>query len=399
MLSLNTTNNSWTQVSSTKASGSLFTTTENKAYMLFYSGPYNQAGTYITSGTATSTLSATGTLRTGNVVLSSLGTGWHMIGNPYASSVNIGSVAKSGLNAGGYTWNPGGAGTGVFTPITLSSGVTIQSGQAFFVYSTAGAGSLTFEEADKVSSSSNSVFRTEEDVIEGDLKIELNKYVAGNTELNDVAIVNYKSRTEAGLPKLAQFYENMSIYQDHVDYGMTTRTLNNGEDNIQLRLWQMKESSYQIKIDLSSMKLPAGSTAVLQDAFLNKETTLSTTEANKIDFNVTSTASSTGQRFRIVLRRANVPVTSTEAPSYQIYPNPVQKGSSMQLEFRNQEAGKYEVVIYSMTGVRVQKAVVGHNGGTAIQQVTLDQRLSAGSYLVEVVGEDGMKKQLKLVLQ
>jgi hypothetical protein len=180
---------------------------------------------------------------------------------------------------------------------------------------------------------------------------------------------------------------------------MTTRTLNNGEDNIQLRLWQMKESSYQIKIDLSSMKLPAGSTAVLQDAFLNKETTLSTTEANKIDFNVTSTASSTGQRFRIVLRRANVPVTSTEAPSYQIYPNPVQKGSSMQLEFRNQSAGKYEVVIYSMTGVRVQKAVVGHNGGTAIQQVTLDQRLSAGSYLVEVVGEDGMKKQLKLVLQ
>jgi hypothetical protein len=161
----------------------------------------------------------------------------------------------------------------------------------------------------------------------------------------------------------------------------------------------MKEANYQIKIDLSSMKLPAGSTAVLQDAFLNKEITLSTTEANKVDFNITSNSASSGQRFRIILRRADLPVTSTETPTYQIYPNPVQKGSNMQLEFRNQEAGKYEVVIYSMTGVRVQKAVVGHNGGTAIQQVSLDQRLSAGSYLVEVIGEDGLKKQLKLVLQ
>jgi hypothetical protein len=161
----------------------------------------------------------------------------------------------------------------------------------------------------------------------------------------------------------------------------------------------MKEASYPIKRDLSSMTLPAGSTAVLQDAFLNKETTLSTTEANKIDFNVTSTASSTGQRFRIVLRRANVPVTSTETPAYQIYPNPVQKGSNMQLEFRNQEAGKYEVTVFSMTGVAVQKSVIRHNGGTFVQPILLDQRVSSGNYLVEIAGEKGSRKQVKLNIQ
>ena len=170
-------------------------------------------------------------------------------------------------------------------------------------------------------------------------------------------------------------------------------------DLIQLRMWQMNEAAYQLNIDLSSLKLPAGSTAVLQDAFLNQETVLSVTEANKVDFSVDANAASSGQRFSIVLRRANVPVTSTETPRFQIYPNPVVKGTPIQLEFRNQEAGKYEVLVYSMTGVTVQKSVVRHNGGTAIQPVTLDQRLSSGNYLVEVISENGLRKQVKLTLQ
>jgi hypothetical protein len=321
-----------------------------------------------------------------------------MIGNPYASSIRTNAFSRTSLNTGGYVWNPGGAGTGVFTPITLTTAYVIQSGQAFFVYSN-GGGALGFTEAAKVSSSSSSVFRTEENPIEGDLKIELNKYVAGTTELNDVVIVNYKSRAEAGLPKLAQFYENMSIYQNSVDYGMTTRTLNNGEDNIQLRLWQMNKANYQIKIDLSSMRLPAGSSAVLQDAFLNKETPLSITDVNKVDFSVDANAASSGQRFSVVLRRASAPVTSTETPRFHIYPNPVEKGSNMQLEFRNQEAGKYEVTVYSMTGVAVQKSVIRHNGGTIVQPILLDQRVSSGNYLLEITGENGSRKQVKLTVQ
>jgi hypothetical protein len=283
-------------------------------------------------------------------------------------------------------------------PITLTAVNVIQSGQAFFVYSN-GGGSLGFTESAKVSGGSNSYFRTEENPIEGDLKIELNKYVVGNTELNDVAIVNYKSRTEAGLPKLAQFYENMSIYQDNVDYGMTTRTLNNGEDQIQLRLWQMNQANYQIKIDLSSMRLPAGSTAVLQDAFLNKETPLSITEANKVDFSVDANTMSSGQRFRIVLRRNNAPVTSTETPRFQLYPNPVEKGHAIQISFRNQLAGKYTVTLFTIAGVRVQQEVIGHAGGTAVQSLKLSSRLASGTYIAEISGINGVHEKVKVVVE
>jgi hypothetical protein len=199
--------------------------------------------------------------------------------------------------------------------------------------------------------------------------------------------------------KLAQIYENLSIRENNSDYGVASHSLVNGEDVIQLRIWQMEQANYQFRIDLSSMKLPAGSVAVLKDAYLNKETPLQLSGDNLVDFNVDSKEASSGQRFSVILRRANVPVTSTETPRFQIYPNPVVKGTPIQLEFRNQEAGKYEVLVYSMTGVTVQKSVVRHNGGTAIQPVTLDQRLSSGNYLVEVISENGLRKQVKLTLQ
>jgi hypothetical protein len=71
----------------------------------------------------------------------------------------------------------------------------------------------------------------------------------------------------------------------------------------------------------------------------------------------------------------------------------------MQLEFRNQPAGKYEVTIYTMTGMQVQKAVVRHNGGTFVQPITLDSRLTSGNYLVEVMGEKETRRQVKLTVQ
>jgi hypothetical protein len=366
--------------------------------MLFFTGPYNKSGTFITGGAAASTLSAKGTLRTGTVEFNNLSQGWHMIANPYSSPIKL----KAGLNlrSNAYIWNIALAGVGGYTGVSLSSSTTIQSGQAFFIYSN-GNGSYSFAEGDKANTTSSSAaFRTEELISDGDVKIELKKATGGVMETFDVATLNYKQRAEAGLPKLAQFYENMSIYENNVDYGMSTRVMKNGEDMIQLRMWQMKEATYQLNIDLRGMKLPAGSVAVLQDAFLNKETVLSVTEANKVDFSVDASAASSGQRFRIVLRRAEkLSVTSTEIPDFHIYPNPVQKGSSVQLEFRQQPAGKYEVTVYSITGVAVQRSVIRHDGGTIVQPFVLAQRLPAGSYLLELSGEKSEKKFLSLLIK
>jgi hypothetical protein len=399
LLRFNNGGNSWIAIDDTKAE-ELFNTTSNKAYMLFFTGPYNITGQYLASGTAASTLRATGTLRSGSPVTFNVGANWTMIGNPYASSVRLN--AGTGLNGNAYVWRTDFAGVGGYAPLALTSTSIIESGQAIFVYSASG-GSITFAETDKTNSNGTfTVFRSEEPVTNGDLQIELNKTTAGVTELYDVAIVNYKSRAEDGLPKLAQFNENLSIYQNNVDYGMTTRTLNNGEDQIQLRLWQMKEAAYQFKIDLRAMRLPVGSVAVLQDAFLNKETALSTTDLNKIDFNVTSNTASSGQRFRIVFRAGSTtPVTNVEGGEqrFNIYPNPVEKGSAMQLEFRNKLAGKYTVTLFNIAGVQVQQSIVTHGGGNGVQSVAVSSRLASGAYIAEITGANGIKEKMKVVVE
>jgi hypothetical protein len=402
ILSYNSVGNSWSPVTTTKSTN-LFTGSANNSYMVFLTGPYNSAGTYVTSGSAATTLKATGTLRVGTVnYASNVTSNFYMIGNPYASSINLKAISRTGYGNNAYIWNPGLASVGGWVTANMdgASDISVESGQAFFLYASTGTNTLSIEESDKITGSSLTYFRTEDTKVDGEMNIELNKYVDGKAELYDMASINYKGGTDDRLPKLAQIYENLSVYQNGADFGVANRTLVDGEDNVQLRIWQMNEANYQLKINLSSIKLPAGTTAVLVDAFLNKETSLSLTGDNLVDFNVTNNAATSGQRFRIVLRRGSIPVTNIEeAKPYSIYPNPVAKGGNMQLQFTNRAAGKYTVSVFTITGLRVQQQVVSHSGGTTIQTLSIDNRLSAGSYLVEVMNEKGEKEQVKLTLQ
>ncbi|MFN9115584.1 MAG: hypothetical protein ACK5XN_36480, partial [Bacteroidota bacterium] len=285
ILSFNSSGNSWTPLTSTNTA--LFDGSGNNAYMVFVTGPYNTSGNYVTSGSAVTTLSATGTLRSGNIIYTDAVAQdkFYMFGNPYASAINLKTVTKSGFGSSAYLWNPSLGSVGGWNTISMGGTGTlpVQSGQAFFLYANSASNTLTFKESDKLTGSALSYFRNEQQVVDGEMNIELNKYVDGKAELYDMTTVTYKGGNADRLPKLAQIYENLSVYQNGADFGVANRTLVNGEDNVQLRIWQMNEANYQLKINLSSMKLPAGTTAVLVDAFLNKETSLSLDRDNLVD--------------------------------------------------------------------------------------------------------------------
>ena len=129
------------------------------------------------------TLSTTGTLKTGTVALSSSSTpsinntansvtnGYSLVGNPYQSAVDWNAVTKSGIDATYWAWDPNMGTTAQRGRYVAYNGTTndnvdseveqfIQPGQAFFVKNTgSSAGTLTFEEAHKATTSAN-VFRT-----------------------------------------------------------------------------------------------------------------------------------------------------------------------------------------------------------------------------------------------
>jgi hypothetical protein len=72
------------------------------------------------------------------------------------------------------------------------------------------------------------------------------------------------------------------------------------------------------------------------------------------------------------------------AKGFNVYPNPVVKGTDLQIEFLNRAPGKYTVTLYNMAGMRVQQIALGHGGGTTVQKINLPSGITPGLYLAEI---------------
>ncbi len=86
--------------------------------------------------------------------------GWNFIGNPYASSINVGlipSERRNGIQTFSY-WNPNMGLKGAYVSRTFGSDCILPSGSVFVV-KTPTTGTFTFQENDKVSASPLAVFK------------------------------------------------------------------------------------------------------------------------------------------------------------------------------------------------------------------------------------------------
>jgi len=397
----------WSPVTSTNSS-LLFNGSTNNAYMLFATGPYNTTGAYITSGSAATTLKAKGTVRQGEIAyINQVGNNnFYMFGNPYPSAINLNLLNKrTGFTNFAYVWNPGLATLGGYETKSMNSSLTIESGQSFFLQANSASNELKFTEACKIVGSSNTYFRTSN--TGSQISIDLNKLEGTVYNKYDNATCDFIPGENPGLDgndavKPTQFNENMSIYRFTKDLSWETRPAINGNDTLQLRMWGMKTASYQMKFDMSDFQLPAGSTVVLQDAFLNTETPISLTGTTLVNFTVnTNTAASSGQRFRVVFRsNVTTPVTNLNGEKgFSVYPNPLVKGGSAQIEFRNKPAGKYTVTLYTIAGVQVQQSILSHAGGTGVQSLKLGAQLPSGTYIAEITQMNGVREKVKVVVE
>ncbi|MEO8568151.1 MAG: T9SS type A sorting domain-containing protein, partial [Ginsengibacter sp.] len=70
-----------------------------------------------------------------------------------------------------------------------------------------------------------------------------------------------------------------------------------------------------------------------------------------------------------------------------IYPNPVTKNGSLNLQLQNLNKGYYLVTIFDQHGKQVIKQVISHEGGNSVQAITLP-KLSAGAYSINVNSND-----------
>jgi hypothetical protein len=312
----------------------------NPGYMVFVRGDRSQ--TPATVGTGPTVLRSKGTLTQGNqsAFISSTGTGLTLVGNPYASPIDIDAVltGTTNLEQSMYVWDPSLGGNysvgglrfvrrngaddyEVTPPVGIGQENTaryLHAGQAFFLRTTGTAGAtdatVNFTEALKTANLS-----------------VINPIVAANTPqiITNLMVVNagniasladgmrvrydasYNANTSDDFVKMSNFGENIYSYREGKKLIVELRPMPTVYDTIFLRMNNMAQKNY--RFELNALNFMTGFNAYLQDAYKGTTTPIDLTgTTNQFDFSVTAEAASANQdRFRIVFAlKGPIPVTS-----------------------------------------------------------------------------------------
>ncbi|MCY7293593.1 MAG: hypothetical protein LH615_15555, partial [Ferruginibacter sp.] len=299
-----------------------------KGYMLFVRGDRTVASG---TGTTPTTLRIKGTLFTpANPPPSiTINSGkFETVGNPYASQIDFTQLSRTGgLDNTFYTWDPilvGMYGVGGYQTISATNawvsvpgggnyaGVhkNIESGQAFFVHSTATTGTIGFTENVKIGGSTL-LTRTATDAsitanrqfIRTTLLTNTGSIADGNASAFDSDLSNDVNTDDA--IKMLNGGENFCLKRDNYLLAVEGRSLIVTTDTLFYFINHLRQQAYTILIIPQNMDL--SKQAWLVDNFLQTQTALSLSDSNYINFSVTNNSlSSQSDRFKIVFNTATV---------------------------------------------------------------------------------------------
>ncbi len=411
----------WTAIANTNATNLI----AGVGYRMLVRG--DRTPTNITAATtdnmnAAITLSATGTLKTGTVALSSSSTpainntantttaDFSLVGNPYQSAVDWHAVTKSGIAATYYAWDPNmgtGAARGNYVAYNVSTGTNnvgsqvgqfIQPGQAFFVKNTVAgtAGTLTFQEAHKATTSAN-VFRTAnqtESANPASLSMQLydpNELAIGGYPIDATkAVFGSEYTNELGLgdaTKLEAPGENIAWFRNNTKLAIDAAAPVTTSDELAMKTIRLgANKNYTFKIQTTNFDTAL--TPYLVDNFLNTQTEITTSQAFLASFVTTSNVASYSEnRFKIVFQNA-VLSTDTFASQVGLYPNP-SKGNGFYLQLPS--TAQATVKLYNTLG---QEIAITNNSG----YYQAKQSLASGVYHI-MVTQDEKTSKLKWIVE
>lgn len=248
------------------------------------------------------------------------------IGNPFASSISMNQIEKTGVQDVFYCWDPrlgGRYGLGGFQVFTNVGGryyptpgggsysdtaaySIIQSGQAFFVRGSSSGGTVTIRESAKANGF-RQVFRGQGPV--QTLRLSLYEIVGGAPVLADGAAAEFdadfsNSVDDDDALKFQASGLSVSLRCDSLKLAVERRKTVNQNDTLRVNMsGAAANSSYRWLINVSNMDIPV-QTAWLRDNYLNSMTLLNLGGVTSIDFSGDSVpASRAADRFLILFRQ------------------------------------------------------------------------------------------------
>jgi hypothetical protein len=412
LLEYNSAANAWTGITATNGSSSMMNDDKNKPFMAFVTGPYGSNN--VTSGATATTIRATGALFTGNQTYANTATQYSFIGNPYASPLDPALLLADSDNAafGGniWVWDANATGlnavgtynlfnSGTYTNLTsnpvVTSGTLIQSGQAFFVKSTAG-GTFTIKEAHKGSTFSNAVFRsgTPPELLRVGLYKQINNEWSGRDGAMTVILSDANANQTPN--KMANGTENVAFTKNGLLFASNHHLPLVANDVLNVKVWNTTAgANYKLKINTEAFTA-TNLSASLEDLFTNATTPL-TLDGSAVEypFTVTNDALSTGDRFRIVFQNAVLGTINPTATSFSIFPNPV-IGDSFQVNLGKLAKGTYSYSICNTIGQEVAKGTLNN----ATQNTNYEVKMTSaatGIYIMKINGSDNSVFTAKII--
>ena len=407
----------------------LFDSTKNYGFLSFFTHPFlsgtDGSGGYYT-GTLALNLKSSGSLITGDVFYDNiLNTKYYIIGNPYASPIDFGTILADPLNQGvkkiwlidptvgqfgSYITYDAVAGVYSNGSSSFSGSTVVQSGQAFFVLA-AGTGSLktttlTIKESHKSSATTNTTLNRSSNskTAKGSalFRILLEKDSGTSyTNMDGCVAVFYEGGSNAveenDAYKLSNPGENVSLFNTS-SFSIEHRAPVQDADFLTLRISQsIVGANYRLKLYTENFTFSG--TAYLQDLFLGTTTQISLDgSVFEYKYQVTANSASIGNRFKVIFKQnATLSLENVDSSEFNIYPNPVTSSEIINLQFNSKQvASNYTYQIISLLGQELaQGDLVSSNGNATIR---LSTNLNTGVYLLLLYNKGTSEKFTKKLI-
>ena len=346
-----------------------------KGYMLFVRG--DRTVTTINAPATATRLRSKGMLfhPVSNIPpVTTVGAGkFESIGNPYASAIDFSNdlaVLKSAnIQRVFYVWDPTlGSGYGGYQTFIKGAGSDytvlpgggsyppagsvynhIQSGQAFFVRSFGGTGTVQFTEAAKVTGSdlvtrqSNGNGYTNKRLLTTLYAVNGNSKVLLDAVMNEFDEAYSNEPDEFDMLKLSNTGESIGLPIRRQVFVVERRKSPEWNDSIPFGLENLKRQEYELEFNAVRMLRP-GMKAYLADRFLQQKTPVNINGLTRIRFTVNELPeSAAADRFMLVFQKAGNRNWQLEKNiGIAVYPNPV-TGNRVMLSLNDLPAGNYKL--------------------------------------------------------
>ncbi len=298
----------------------------NKGYFTFVRGDRSRTpDNTIIPNTNNTTLSSKGNLQTGTQTFgaSLVMNGFTLIGNPYASPVDMNKITRNNVAKRFTVWDPNlvdvGAfvvmadldNDGVFTPVPASGQNNyIQSSQAFFVQTaTSAPASIVFEETHKSNVNNLLLFRPTTPVAQRK-NISINLYKFKNGTEKYLADGNYaefddqysSDVTIEDAPKFTNINETFGLQRNNKVLAIELRPTIKDTDTLFLKLTKSTRRNYRLEFIAGNLAQD-NLAGFVEDKYLNQLTAINLDGSTTVDFQITADAgSAAADRFKVIFK-------------------------------------------------------------------------------------------------